>query len=204
MISRHALLPKHAVAGAALLLLAGCIGETQPSQFYVLSVVEPAAQRSPQGPALSVGPVTLPRYLDRPQIVTRPNPNELSVAEYDRWGGRLEENVSQVLAENLSRRLRTSRVTLFPGEGAAQADLRVSVAISRFECTGTGGDCALDARWQIMRPGRGRGEAVIGASSLEAKTSTPGYPGIAGALSRLLGEMASEIAAAVPSVAGRS
>lgn len=184
---------------AALTALAACIGpENHPSQFYLLSAVEPAAARSPQGPALAVGPIALPRYLDRPQIVTRPTPNELAIAEYDRWGGRLDENVAQVLAENLSRRLGTSRILLFPAEGASRADLRVTASLSRFECVSANGECVLEARWQVLRPAQAGSEPIIGASSLTARTDGQGYPAVAAAMSRLLGELAREIAAAVP------
>lgn len=187
------------VALAALAALAACIGpENHPSQFYVLAAVEPAAERSPQGPALAVGPIALPRYLDRPQIVTRPTPNELAIAEYDRWGGRLDENVTQVLAENLSRRLGTSRILLFPAEGAARADLRVTASLSRFECISANGECVLEARWQVLRPAEAGSAPVIGASSLTTRTDGQGYAAIAAAMSRLLGELAREIAAAVP------
>lgn len=186
---------------AFALMLAACVGDTQPSRLYVLSAVEPAAQRSAQGLALSVGPVVLPKYLDRPQIVTRPTANELTVAEFDRWGGRLEDNVTQVIGENLSRRLRTSRVALFPAEAAGRADLRVSVTISRFECVSESGECVLDARWQIAPPaGQGpvMAATVMGASGLTARVAGTGYAAVAAAMSQLLGNLSAEISDAVP------
>ena len=189
-----------AIAPFALALsLAACVGDTQPSRLYVLSAVEPAAQRSAQGIALSVGPVVLPKYLDRPQIVTRPTANELTVAEFDRWGGRLEDNVTQAIGENLSRRLRTSRVALFPAEAAGRADLRVSITISRFECVSESGECVLDARWQIVPPaGQGQGVApIMGASGLTSRVAGTGYAAVAAAMSQLLGSLSAEIGDAV-------
>jgi uncharacterized lipoprotein YmbA len=179
--------------------LAACVGDTQPSRLYVLSAVEPPAQRSPDGVALSVGPVTLPKYLDRPQIVTRPTANELTIAEFDRWGGRLEDNVTQALGENLSRRLRTSRVSLFPAEAAGRADMRLSITISRFECVSESGECLLDARWQIAAPAQGAPAAAptMGASALTARVSGSGYAAVAAAMSQLLGGLSQEIASAI-------
>jgi uncharacterized lipoprotein YmbA len=178
----------------AVVLLSACVGGTQPSRLYVLAATEPAAQRSTQGVALSVGPIVLPKYLDRPQIVTRPTANELTVAEFDRWGGRLEDNVTQVIGENLSRRLRTSRVALFPAEAAVRADLRVSVTISRFECVGDSGECVLDARWQIVGQGDGVAAPSMGASGLVARPANASYTALAAAMSQLLGDLSREIA----------
>ena len=59
------------------LMVGGCA--SQPSRFYLLSalpdteVVSPGTL-GPQGPTIGVGPVTLQRYVDRPQIVTRTSP----------------------------------------------------------------------------------------------------------------------------------
>jgi len=184
---------------SAATLLVACVGDTQPSRLYVLSAVEPQAQRSAEGVALSVGPIVLPKYLDRPQIVTRPTANELTVAEFDRWGGRLEDNVIQALGENLSRRLKTSRVSLFPAEAAGRADLRVSITVSRFECVSESGECLLDARWQIAATTQGAAAAAptMGASALTTRVSGSGYAAVAAAMSQLLGGLSQEIAAGI-------
>jgi uncharacterized lipoprotein YmbA len=38
-----------------------------------------------QGPAIGLGPITFPKYLDRRQIATRTGPYELEFVEFDRW-----------------------------------------------------------------------------------------------------------------------
>ena len=55
-----------------------------------------------QGPVIGVGPITVPKYLDRPQIVTRSGRNQLALGEFDRWAEPLQDNVLRVLAENLA------------------------------------------------------------------------------------------------------
>ena len=59
---------------------------------------------------VAVGPVAIPDYLDRPQILTRSGPSELQLAEFERWAGSLEKDVSRVLAENLSTLLEKDHV----------------------------------------------------------------------------------------------
>ncbi|HHS83814.1 MAG TPA: hypothetical protein ENK38_02680, partial [Gammaproteobacteria bacterium] len=68
-----------------LLLLAAC-GTTRPSHFYLLT---PLAQNDSgledSGPGIIVGPITLPDYLLRPQIVLRNDENEITFEEFHRW-----------------------------------------------------------------------------------------------------------------------
>ena len=109
------------------LLVAGCIGSaTRPSTFYVLSTdsAAPVAGRESPAPPLSLGlgPVELPDVLDRPQIVTRPDSNRVDLAEYDRWGGDLGEDLSRVLAQNLMARLNTDAVLLYPWSSGGRPD----------------------------------------------------------------------------------
>ena len=52
--------------------------------------------------SLGVGPVRLPGYLDRREIVTRVAQSRFDVSENDRWAEPLDENFTHVLAQNLS------------------------------------------------------------------------------------------------------
>ncbi|HTI88434.1 MAG TPA: PqiC family protein [Alphaproteobacteria bacterium] len=181
------------IAAALVLALAGCAGQSTPSRYYVLSATGADTDRRPEGPAISVGPVTLAKYLDRPQIVTRPTPNQLDVAEFDRWGGRLEDNVAQVLAEDLGRRLGTARVTTFPPEPIGRTDARVGVTIAQFERVASG-DVVLDARWRLQRLG---GEPVIDTVHIVKRVSGSGYAATVAAMSDALGDLSDRIAAAL-------
>src|SRR4029077_20509436 len=71
-------------AGLGALLLGACslLAPRDRSRFYVLTplaVTDPTSSATPPGRrmALGLGPVNVPSYLDRPEIVTRVNPNEL-------------------------------------------------------------------------------------------------------------------------------
>ena len=80
---RHAARFAALALGAALLALAGC-AETSPTTFYILSSLPPAADESPATArnklSLGVGPVTLPAYLNRPQVVSLASANRLQLA----------------------------------------------------------------------------------------------------------------------------
>src|ERR671924_270261 len=105
---------------------------SQPSRFYLLSAGPNTDTASPetsgqQGPTIGVGPVTLPRYVDRPQIVTRTGPYEIKLAEFDRWAEALDANFTRVLADNLSLLLPTARVVMSPWPRATPLDYQVTV-----------------------------------------------------------------------------
>jgi len=60
----------------ALFVLSGCFGSTPPTHFYLVPPLTSGDTASPASAGqrdltLAVGPVTVPPYLDRPQIVTR-------------------------------------------------------------------------------------------------------------------------------------
>jgi uncharacterized lipoprotein YmbA len=181
-----------------LLLVSGCVdigGDTAPSRFYVLSATDTQATPSPDGMAILLGPVTLPRYLDRPQIVTRPTPNELSLAEYDRWGGRLDDNVARVLAQDIGVHLNTSRVAIFPREQRLADAIQISIDVSRFEQVGNRGNVELDAQWSLS-PANRRGAPTIGTSRIRTPVAGSGFADTAAAMSAALDKLAEELAAA--------
>ena len=159
------------VAFAAALLallpaLAGC-GQSDPSRFYVLTSTasEGPSGESPsarEGVAIGVGPVSLPQYLDRPEIATRDSQNKLNLAEFDQWGGRLEDNFARVMAENLAVMLETDRVSIFPWKLNTPVDYQVEVNVKRFEA-GPDGKIVLRARWVIS--GGESGEVLSMSSS---------------------------------------
>lgn len=182
------------VLGLSACVDVGIANETAPSRFYVLSAVEPASAPSPDGPSLLIGPVTMPRYLDRPQIVTRPSPNQLAFAEYDRWGGRLDDNFTRVLAQNLSVHLNTNRVAIFPREQRVPNATQITLDIARFEQVGER-DVELDAQWSLHPPDRRQGPS-IGSSRIRVTPKSDDFPAIVAAMSEAIDRLSQEIAAA--------
>lgn len=132
--------------------LAGCTATTQPSKFYLLNALSSsvkASSRTPAGLAIGVGPIDIPEYVDRPQIVTRVSENELNLAEFHKWAAPLKDNIPQVLAENLSVLLKTDRVASYPWKRTTPIDYQVTITIARFD-TAPDGAAHLIARWSIL------------------------------------------------------
>ena len=184
-------------AGVSLALLGALTGcaTTPDARFYTLG--EPASPVAAADSTLSLalGPIDLPRYLDRPQMVTRDDGNRLAVDEYNRWGGSLEEEIQRVLSAHLGSRLGTARVYTYPSRIVAVTDYRIALDVRRFDGT-LGGQVALDAAWSLIDDRSG--EVVeVGRGRYEAPVTAPGHAGYAGALGGLLGQLGRDLAAAV-------
>lgn len=184
-------------------LAAGCAGTSRQARFYKLSPqTAPGAGIGEAGSrgdvAIGVGPVTLPDYLDRAQIVSRVGPNEVRYAEYHRWAERLGENIKNVLAENLSDLIGTDRIVLFPWGRSSDISFQVKVAIRRFEGT-LGGDAVLDAHWSIVS-GKGGRELLTRKSTIEEPVQGEQYEALVAAQSQALGRLSKEIAEAIESL----
>lgn len=180
-----------AILGLSALI--GCSG-SQPTQFYTLSGLVSASEPTDGKPMrLGVGPVTLPAYLDRPQVVTRNGANQMTVAEFDQWAEPLETTFQRVLTENLSGWLATDHVMTLPARRDLPLDHQVEVDVTRFDADESG-QVVLDARWRIFD---GRGDRMLDSGrsvTREQAAAADGYKHIAEAMSRCLGAMSAEIA----------
>ena len=192
--------------GLAMLFQIGCAGRSKSARFYVLSPEagsELAMQNTSRGGsnlAIGIDPVSLPKYLKKPQIVTRTGTNELHLAEYDRWAGKIEEDIGRVIAENLSHMLVTDKVLSYPAtEGIAQ-DYNINIDISRFDGR-LGGDVELQVRWAIFE---GDSNTVYGvkATHIIEPTGGAGYADMVAAQSRALAVFSRELAEAIKELSG--
>jgi len=182
------------VASSALCV--GC-GSTAPSRFYLLDPLGTpgGAAGATNTLSIGVGPINLPPYLARPQIVTRDGGPEIDVAEYDRWAEPLDENVVRVLADNLSRLIGTDHIALFPWRGTLPLDYRIGADVTRFDGE-LGGDAVLNVRW-ALRSASETEFLIVKTTTLRESVESEEYDALVGAQSKLLGKWSQEIAAAV-------
>lgn len=179
---------------------AGCLGpRADTSAFFLLSPVPPPAAESPVPVRIGLGPITIPGYLDRLQMVERLSDNELAVSEVDRWAEPLGGNIGRTLEANLAALLPGSAYVAFPWYASEAPDLAVSVTFRRFEADASGA-VALEATWRLTRDGA---DVDGGAALFEDQANAPGRAATVEAQSRVLAELSAEIAAAVRRAGGR-
>lgn len=188
-------------AAASVVSVGACLGgpQTDPSAFFLLSstVVEMAGGSVP----LSIGieSVTLPGYLDRPQIVTRVSDNQIELAETDRWAEPLSSNLVRTLEESLARLLPGSSYVAYPWYPADAPDYVIGVQVRRFEADAAGA-VVLHAIWTLDRGG-----ARVDGRAIQVEEQAEGFTraDAVAAQSRALSELARELATAVRRSAGR-
>lgn len=186
------------------LLLGGC-ASSPPSAFYTLTpmVADRDAAVSQTAPivggrlAIGLGPVSFPRFLDRPQVVQREGANQLAIDEFHRWGGSLDDDFLRVWAENLARLLDTSRILVFPSELRLPLDFRVIAEVIAFEVD-SAGQATLKTRWVVLDPNSGFSPGqVLSMREDLYRVSLPAAASVAdqvGALSRALSAFSRDVA----------
>lgn len=140
-------------------LVLSCGSSPTPRFWSIHSMEDEADAHEVRRLAVAVGPVTIPRYLQRPQIVVRSGDSSLVYREFDRWGGTLESEILRVLGEDLGALLGTDRIVVYPRQAAFSTDYRVRVDFERLEGVG-GGELLLKARWVVVAGGGGDALAV--------------------------------------------
>jgi len=140
------------IATLGLMLGAGC-ASSPPTRFFIMSPIEDTrslqqAHEARFGLAVGVGPIALPAYLDRVQIVTRQSPNALDLSELNQWAEPLANNIANVVGDNLSLLLPTDDVWFYPWDVSVPMDYQLTLEIIHFEGA-LGSDVQLDSRWII-------------------------------------------------------
>lgn len=182
--------------GSAILLLVllcatGACSRSKLGNYYVLESHASEAGRS-TGPSVGVGPVVLPKYTDRINVVTSGGPQRMVLTEQNVWAEPLSDAVTRVLAENLSALLATDRVHVRPWPQGA-VDYAVGVNVLRL--TGRlGGKAELQALWTVSR---GDDLIVARRTNLE-RPAGDSYDTYVAALSDMFADLSREIAQAIP------
>ena len=183
------------------IVLTGCIGGTsKPSKFYLLRSMEKPQNSMPiagNGDSVSVliGPITLPAYLDRTQMVTVSGKHELALEEFNRWAEPLKDNFYRVLMEDLSLLLNTSEVYAYDRDGATKTDYQVVIDVTRYYSV-AGGNAVLTAFWTVS----GKESSAPGIkrkSVFRRAVSSTGITGLVEAQNQTLAELSREIASAI-------
>jgi uncharacterized lipoprotein YmbA len=179
--------------GICLLLLAGCASSTQ-SRHYMLNplTTEGKIQVQESCPAIGIGPIKLPEYLNRAQIVTRTSTNEVTLSYSDLWAEPLSDSVPRTLAENVARLVCTKEIVFFPWRPSHVPDYRVEVEFLTMDGA-LGKTVALEAWWSVAH-GTAR---ITRKATYTESVAGQNYEALVGAESRALGALSRDIAGAL-------
>ena len=176
------------------LVLGGC-ATSPPARYYTLAPLQPPAVKAASVPTftVAVGPVIMPDLLQRPQIATRTNDQQISFSDSHKWAGTLADETKRVLVVNLNGLLAGKRAAVTTDDMAIDPDFRVVVNINRFDGL-PGGSVWLNAVWTIKEQ-KGKMAMAVNQSVIEEQVSGPEYPDLVSAHSRAIGQLSRAIAA---------
>jgi uncharacterized lipoprotein YmbA len=196
---------------ALLALGAGCLGGGPPPEYFALRSEAGAGAGAPLAPrpdlGLAVGPLELPRYLERDEIVTRDASHQLVPWDGHRWAGSLRDDVLRVLGDDLGTLLGTTRVAVYPVEPRFPVSYRVLLDVLEFEGV-PGQSVTLRVRWTVT-DGTGANALAIAQSRVDQPVAAasggdpakPSFAALVAAQSAALGSVAREIAAKIAQLA---
>ena len=185
--------------GWALLLtvffVAAC-STTPPVAYYTLNTLPEMQQEIPAAVmddtlAIGVGPVEFPKFLDRPQIVTRKSQNQIQVSEFHRWAGSFPGDFSRVLAKNISILLPTDRVAVYPWGEQFSPTYRIKLDVEQFDGQ-VGERVVLEVTWMVTDQ-EGTNKLLVRKSLIEEPVSEKNYEALVVAESNALATLSRTI-----------
>lgn len=130
-------------------LLSGC-GSSPPVRYYGLAAADVAYQVDGGDAAIiGFGPIRVPDYLKRPQIVTRGSGSELKVNDFVRWAEPLDNAIHTVVATNVDAMLSDAVVVAYPYLNALDLQYWVIGRVDRFEADQSG-NVVLVLQWGMQ------------------------------------------------------
>ncbi|MEZ5478235.1 MAG: PqiC family protein [Thiolinea sp.] len=175
------------------MILSGCSGSAKTAYYTLGAGVQPqvnaaAVQPGMAIPSLGVGPVRIPTLLDRQGVVLRKDEYTVEVSELAEWGGEMEDQFVQALADRLQAYLPQTRVRTVPWELEQTPQYQLSATVTQFD--GIPGQRAwLRGRWQWQLAADGKG-VRSGSFDLQRPVSGEGIPGLVRAQSQLVDDLA--------------
>ena len=139
---------------AAVLVVSAC-GSSPPVRYYALSTTSVAMPDDPaDAEILGLGPLNVPEYLNRSQIVTRGSGAEIVVDEFSHWAEPLGVALHRVVAADIDSMLSDLVVIPFPYDSVIRNDVdyRLLGEVDRFDADRSG-NVTFDIQWTVIRPG---------------------------------------------------
>ncbi|MGB7067134.1 MAG: PqiC family protein [Syntrophobacteria bacterium] len=175
--------------------IAAC-STTPPVAYYTLNTLPERQQEIPAAVmddtlAIGVGPVEFPKFLDRPQIVTRKSQNQIQVSEFHRWAGSFPGDFSRVLAKNISILLPTDRVAVYPWGEQFSPTYRIKLDVEQFDGQ-VGERVVLEVTWMVTDQ-EGTNKLLVRKSLIEEPVSEKTYEALVVAESNALATLSRTI-----------
>ena len=184
------------------LALTGCLGgPSGPTNFYMLSPLSPSQAGTAMATAegrIRIGLVTvvIPEYLNRNEIVFNLDNTVYQLAEFNQWAEPLNNNLTRVLAENLTNLLHEDSIDVFlASDSSIPADYRLEVDVLRLDGN-LGGQVVLISQWALLETEQDN-LILMRRAEYQEPAADNTYKGLVLANSRTVEKLSRDIAAAI-------
>ena len=144
----------HLLGGAFICaIVTACAHDAKPVEFYRLSADVGLKQNAKSAVKskeviVGLGPIRIPEYLNRPQIMVAISDNQYSISEEHRWAENLDQNILLALYKVLPAQLNTDHVLRYPW--SQRQDINYQVSIDILDLTiNPQGQSQFIAQWSI-------------------------------------------------------
>ena len=194
------------IAAAILLALSAC--STSPAvRYFTLNPIDSAFQQDPDDSVmLGLGPLRMPDYLNRSQIVTRGANSEMRVDEFSRWSEPLATSLLRIVSTDVDNLLPGVVVVVFPYEPFVrdQVKYRLIGDINRFEADYRG-QIVLEVQWGVA-DADGKIAVPVRRNRYQSKATIDGQPAandpgaVAAAMNDALAQFSRDIASKLETI----
>jgi uncharacterized lipoprotein YmbA len=186
----------------ALFAVAACTAP--PARYYLLNPVganpDAPIHTATKPRTVTILPVAIPDYLDRPEIVARTADNGLAISDGERWGERLPAGLGRILAVDLGTLLAKDNFIVITGERQPVVDYELFLVIDSFE-RDPQGEAVLAARWTVRDSRRDtvatRSQAIYRQPITAAGSQNTNAAAEVAALNRNLDRLSADLAASL-------
>lgn len=179
---------------SSLFALTSCSigGKSNPSHFYMLDPkIESTNIQNMDDIRMRVGPITIPGYIDRPQIVTKTETAEVHLSEFDRWAEPMGSMFTRTLAHNIKILTGSHQIHSHPGPPNSVFDYQIIASVMNFE-NNENGDALLIVHWKLINKNEEADIQTI-ISEYRAAASTIAYVNRVAALNDVLAQFSQDI-----------
>ncbi len=174
-------------------LILGCAKSSKPVEYYMLDasvgIDNNQTLKGDEGPMIGLGPIRLPEYLDRFQMVVAVSENKYKLIDGHRWAEKLDQNISLALFKTLPSQLGTDRMIRYPWPQRPGVDFQVKIDILELNID-QDGQSQLVAQWSI----KSKDETILNKrSTFTAQASTTDIDKMVQAQSECLTKLGQEI-----------
>jgi uncharacterized lipoprotein YmbA len=189
---------------AAVAATTACLLKRSPqSRTFVLDALAAAAAAPPAVPpatpvdSVGVLRVSVPGWIDRPQLSGRTADGQVVTDEFARWGEPVTRGIQRVVTENLAVLLPDRWVVAAPFPAKRSIDVRVEISLSEASRQGDG-SVLVEARWILL----GVKDDILEQRRTSHRVSprSPGPGGVVAGMSEALAALSREIAVALKSL----